>query len=89
MEIERVPPVDTWKTYVSSITIVVPALMTFSYNSWIGEKYSSVRSILLVVHWICSNSFIFPTSSAIVQKIEGMRAAGLATMAYYYFDFGM
>jgi hypothetical protein len=25
--------------------------------------------------------------SAIVQDIEGMRAAGLATMAYYYFDF--
>jgi hypothetical protein len=25
--------------------------------------------------------------SAIVQDIEGMHAAGLATMAYYYFDF--
>ena len=25
--------------------------------------------------------------SAIVQDIEGMQAAGLATMAYYYFDF--
>ena len=25
--------------------------------------------------------------SAIIQDIEGMRAAGLATMAYYYFDF--
>ncbi len=28
-----------------------------------------------------------PTRSAIIQDIEGMRAAGLATMAYYYFDF--
>jgi hypothetical protein len=27
------------------------------------------------------------TRSAIIQNIEGMRAAGLATMAYYYFDF--
>ena len=27
------------------------------------------------------------SSSAIIQDIEGMRAAGLATMAYYYFDF--
>ena len=25
--------------------------------------------------------------SAIVQEVEGMHAAGLATMAYYYFDF--
>ncbi len=28
-----------------------------------------------------------PTRSAIIQDIECMRAAGLATMAYYYFDF--
>ena len=28
-----------------------------------------------------------PIRSAIIQNIEGMHAAGLATMAYYYFDF--
>ena len=28
-----------------------------------------------------------PIRSAIIQDIEGMEAAGLATMAYYYFDF--
>ena len=28
-----------------------------------------------------------PTRSAIVQEVEDMHAAGLATMAYYYFDF--
>ena len=28
-----------------------------------------------------------PIRSAIIQDIEGMHAAGLATMAYYYFDF--
>jgi hypothetical protein len=28
-----------------------------------------------------------PIRSAIIQEIEGMHAAGLATMAYYYFDF--
>jgi len=28
-----------------------------------------------------------PTRSAIIQDIEGMHTAGLATMAYYYFDF--
>ncbi len=37
--------------------------------------------------WVCSRSFTVPTRSAIIQDIEGMRAAGLATMAYYYFDF--
>ena len=30
---------------------------------------------------------MMPTRSAIIQDIEGMHAAGLATMAYYYFDF--
>jgi len=28
-----------------------------------------------------------PVRSAIIQEIEGMRTAGLATLAYYYFDF--
>ena len=31
--------------------------------------------------------FILPIRSAIIQDIEGMHAAGLATIAYYYFDF--
>jgi hypothetical protein len=30
---------------------------------------------------------MLPIRSAIVQDIEGMEAAGLATMAYFYFDF--
>jgi hypothetical protein len=34
-----------------------------------------------------SKSFISPTRSAIIEEIEVMRTAGLATMAYYYFDF--
>ena len=35
----------------------------------------------------CSRSFIGPTRSAIIEDVKGMHAAGLATMAYYYFDF--
>jgi hypothetical protein len=31
--------------------------------------------------------FITPVRSAIIQDIDRMRAVGLATMAYYYFDF--
>jgi hypothetical protein len=30
---------------------------------------------------------MLPFRSAIIQEIGGMHAAGLATMAYYYFDF--
>jgi hypothetical protein len=40
-----------------------------------------------VVLRVCSRLFITPIRSAIVQDIERMHAAGLATMAYYYFDF--
>src|SRR6267154_1338469 len=31
--------------------------------------------------------FIAPVRSAVIKEIESLRAAGLATMAYYYFDF--
>jgi hypothetical protein len=37
--------------------------------------------------WVYSRLFTAPTRSAIVQDIEGLHAAGLATVAYYYFDF--
>jgi hypothetical protein len=33
------------------------------------------------------NKFILSISSAIIQDVEGLRAAGLAILAYYYFDF--
>jgi hypothetical protein len=37
--------------------------------------------------WAYSRLLILPIRSAIIQNIEGMHAAGLAIMAYYYFDF--
>src|ERR1700692_2046485 len=37
--------------------------------------------------YVCSRLLIMPIRSAMIQDIEGMHAAGLATMAYYYFDF--
>jgi NACHT domain len=40
-----------------------------------------------MILWVDSRLFMMPTRSAIIQDIEGMHAAGLATMAYYYFDF--
>lgn len=41
----------------------------------------------MVPYLLTSGLIKFPSSSAIIQDIEGMRAAGLAIMAYYYFDF--
>jgi hypothetical protein len=43
--------------------------------------------LYVILPWPYSRSFILQISSAIIQDIEGLRAAGLATMAYYYFDF--
>jgi hypothetical protein len=37
--------------------------------------------------WVYLGLFIASTRSAIIQDIDAMCAAGLATMAYYYFDF--
>ena len=36
---------------------------------------------------MCSRSLISAISSAAIQNIQGMHATGLATLAYYYFDF--
>ena len=35
----------------------------------------------------CLRLFIVPIRSAIIQEVGSMHAVGLATMAYYYFDF--
>ena len=43
--------------------------------------------LYVVLRWPYSRSLIFPISSAIIQNIESLRAAGLAAMAYYYCDF--
>ncbi len=49
MEIERIALVDPRETYVSPITIMTLTLTTTSYSdSWIGEKYSSVRDIISI-----------------------------------------
>ena len=37
--------------------------------------------------WRCSRLFILRIRSEIIQDIEDMHTTGLATMAYYYFDF--
>jgi hypothetical protein len=55
----------------------------------INLKAGAGKSTLLYVisSWLCSRVFIMPTRSAIIQDVKLMLASGLATMAYYYFDF--
>ena len=53
-------------------------------HSWFGEKHTSVRVIYRTN--VVSTCLISPFSSAIIQDIDHRRAAGLAMLAYYYFD---
>ena len=41
----------------------------------------------MVILMVYLRLFIMPIRSAIIQNIESMHVAGLATIAYYYFDF--
>ncbi len=41
----------------------------------------------MITLWVRSGLFTVLIRSAIIEDIEDMRAAGLAMMAYYYFDF--
>ena len=58
-------------------------------DSFLVFAAGSGKSTLLyvVILWPFSRVLIKPISSAIIQNIEGLRTAGLATLAYYYFDF--
>jgi hypothetical protein len=55
----------------------------------VGLTAGAGKSTLLyvLILYIHPRLFIAPVRSAIIQDIERMHAAGLATMAYYYFDF--
>ena len=63
--------------------------MSALYLQLVDLTAGAGKSTLLYVITIldCSRSFIGPTRSAIIQDVDDMHAARLATMAYYYFDF--
>jgi len=58
-------------------------------NTFVDLTAGAGKSTLLYVItlYVRPRSFIAAVSSAIIQDIKRMHAAGLATMAYYYFDF--
>ena len=82
MESDGVALVDSWKTYV------FPTLDE-CFLSIICCKAGAGKSTLLYVMTlcVCLRLFMVPIRSAIIQDIKGMHTAGLATMAYFYFDF--
>ncbi len=63
--------------------------MTLYSNTFINLTAGAGKSTLLyvIILYVCPRLFIAPVRSAIIQDIERMHAVGLATMAYYYFDF--
>jgi hypothetical protein len=58
-------------------------------NTFVHITAGAGKSTLLYVMilYVRPRLFMAPVRSAIIQDIERMHAAGLATMAYYYFDF--
>ena len=83
MEKDRVLLVDPWETYGFQ-SVIAQLILTTN-----GIVEGSGKSTLLYVvrHSLTGRMIKLPSSSAIIQNIEDMRTAGLAAMAYYYFDF--
>jgi hypothetical protein len=84
MEVGRVPTVDPWETYAplalhSFCDLMDPPSIAGSGKSvlWFVVSFNSRMSSIL-----CP-----PRSSAIINDIQVLQAAELASMAYFYFDF--
>jgi hypothetical protein len=83
LEVYRIAVVDPWETYDSPTASVSFLLTASDFVAGCGKS----TLLYVVLQWSYSRRLILPISSAIIQEIEGLRVAGLATMAYYYFDF--
>jgi len=88
MEGEGITFVDPWKTYVfrtinEFLTLILTPNTSVDLTAGAGKSTLLYVTILYVRHRL----FIASVRSTIIQDIERMHAAGLAMMAYYYFDF--
>ena len=84
MESQGVAIVDSWKAYDFQTTFWSLILI----SSMILTAGAGKSTLLYVINlYVRLRLSIAPVRSAIIQEIECMHAAGLATMAYYYFDF--
>jgi hypothetical protein len=74
---------DPWKTYVYFYGLFSPSLMVSGLCSWIRKEHPLVCTAQL-------NSFLFTytrISSSIIKEVTRLCDAGLASLAYFYFDF--
>ena len=85
MENDGVSLVDPRKTCVS-LTCRGASCVDDIY-SIAGSGKSTLLYVVSSIQRMCIRSLIYSTSSAIIENIRDMRTAGLASMAYYYFDF--
>ena len=83
MEGKWVTVVDSWKTYVFRTTDECLASITCSSYSGGRKKHTAVCQIVIRSFEVVDGA----SRSAIIQDVKGMHTAGLARMAYYYFDF--
>ena len=80
----RVPAVDSRKTY-ALLTLDGSGDMTDRpFRSWLWKECSLVSHSLTLV---APEKSTLQSSSAIIRKITALYEAGLASMAYFYFDF--
>ena len=59
-------------------------LISLNRRSGFREEHTLVRTVFVV---LTAEELTLPTSSAIIQDIMALRDAGLAFIAYFYFDF--
>jgi hypothetical protein len=79
----RFAVMDPWKTYVYFYGLFSPSLMVSGLCSWIRKEHPLVCTAQL-------NSFLFTytrISSSIIKEVTRLCDAGLASLAYFYFDF--
>jgi hypothetical protein len=74
--------VDTWQRFVL-MQRDSPVANDSRFRSGLGQEYSLVCSFFVYI----KRGLISSNSSAIIQQVITLRNAGLASVAYYYFDF--
>lgn len=86
MEIFRykLSPMGKRKTFVSPSISLPTETDDSRIRSWSWKEHSLVR---LVRQYFCRGNLMSATSSTIIEDIDSMRKIGLASLAFFYFDF--
>ena len=82
VEVHWFPSLDSWQACVIH-SLTTPLSDAYFLYSGLREECPLVRCLVLSLFGLLKLS----VSSAVIQEIMTLRDAGLASMAYYYFDF--